>query len=165
MFKTYGELALRAVESQLCAIVAKLASIGLSHNDLYPRNVIVGRKWEILAILDWDESGSLITSREYSRRVCWEFDTHDWDYIFRPYCPDSFDFLDLQLNDNLHVQPPLVWFPPGHVVGPLTEDKLYIKHSISGGARLGVDMKDRNGNEERQGKKGSAKYMHSGDMR
>jgi tRNA A-37 threonylcarbamoyl transferase component Bud32 len=47
MFKEYGEAALRAVESRLCTIVAKLASIGpgLSHNDLYPRNVIVGQKW------------------------------------------------------------------------------------------------------------------------
>jgi hypothetical protein len=127
-------------------------------------------------IVDWDESGSLITSREYARRVLWEFDTHcDWDHIFRPYCPDSYDCLDLQLSDNVYVQPPLVVFPPGRVVGPLAEDKLCIQYiDVSGRigrtsviARPGVDMKHRNGTERREKKdsKGRAKGTHSGGIR
>jgi hypothetical protein len=115
--------------------VAKLASIGISHNDLYPRNIIVGLGWEVLSVLDWDEAGPLITSREYSRRVCWDFDTHHWDYIFLAHSPDRFDFLDLRLGDNRHVQPPLVRFPPGRVIGPLIEAEggCNTQRSFSGG--------------------------------
>ena len=54
------------VLQQIQNIVRKLAmaSIGLSHNDLYPRNVVVNNKWEILAVVYWDVAGPLDVSQE-----------------------------------------------------------------------------------------------------
>jgi hypothetical protein len=121
MVKEHGEWPIQYVEPQVHTIVRKLAGVGLSHNDLYPRNIMVGRNWEILAVVDWDESGPLDLSREYSRRVCWELDTHHWDYIFRIY-DDAFASLDLVRNQNNHLRPPLIRFPPGRIIGPLADD-------------------------------------------
>jgi hypothetical protein len=125
MLKDHGEWPLRYVEPQVHMIVRKLAAIGLSHNDLYPRNIMVGRNWEILAVVDWDESGPLNLSREYSRRVCWDFDTHHWDYIFRIY-GDAFASLDLVPDENDHVHAPLIRFPPGRIIGPLADDHEFV---------------------------------------
>lgn len=83
VMKGREEWVFRYLEPQVDMIVRKLAEIGLSQNDLYPRNIMVGRDWGIVAVLDWDESGPLHLSREYSKRVCWEADTHHWDHIFR----------------------------------------------------------------------------------
>jgi RIO-like serine/threonine protein kinase len=73
------EWVFKYLEPQVDMIVRKLAGIGLSHNDFYPRNIMVGEDWDIVAIIDWDESGPLHSSREYLRRVRWGEDTHDWD--------------------------------------------------------------------------------------
>ena len=121
LLKDHGEWPLRYVEPQVHMIVRKLAAVGLSHNDLYPRNIMVGRDWEILAVVDWDESGPLDLSREYLRRVCWDFDTHHWDYIFRIY-DDAFASLDLVPDDNDHIRAPLIRFPPGRIIGPLADE-------------------------------------------
>ena len=52
------------VLQQIQSIVRKLANIGLSHNDLYPRNVVVNKKWDILAVVYWDVAGPLDVSQE-----------------------------------------------------------------------------------------------------
>ena len=109
------------LEPQVEMIVRKLAGIGLSHNDLYPRNIMVGRDWDIVAVLDWDESGPLHLSREYSKRVCWNEDTHHWDHIFRAY-DDPFASLDLVHDQNIYLHAPLIRSPPGRVIGPLTDE-------------------------------------------
>lgn len=80
-------------------IVRSLAQLGISHNDLYPRNIVVDEYLHILSVVDWDVAGPWHISQEYTRRV--RFGTlvaedllkyepwlHDWDHIFRKYCPD-----------------------------------------------------------------------------
>jgi hypothetical protein len=82
---------------------------------------MVGRDWGIVAVLDWDESGPLHLSREYSKRVCWEADTHHWDHIFRAY-GDPFASLDLVDDESIFSHAPLMRSPPGRVIGPLTDE-------------------------------------------
>jgi len=80
------------VIQQIQNIVCKLASIGISHNDLYPRNIVVNKKWEILAVVDWDVAGSLDVSQEYIRRKHCNLEPycHDWDFLFLASSPDKF---------------------------------------------------------------------------
>jgi len=125
MFEKYGDVALHSVEPQLWTIVRDLARLGISHNDLYPRNILVDRDWEVVAVLDWDESGPLVTSREYERRVCWEFDTHSWDYIFLANSGDPFGCLDPNPDHVPHVLAPLIRYPPGRTIGPSQRFETY----------------------------------------
>jgi len=58
----------------------------MSHNDLYPRNIIVGKDMTILAILDWEFSGFCPYYYEYKRRnVIKDYVEVDWDYMFKDY--------------------------------------------------------------------------------
>jgi serine/threonine protein kinase len=79
------------VLQQIQNIVRKLASIGISHNDLYPRNIVVNKEWEILAVVDWDVAGPLYVSQEYIRRKHFNLEPycHDWDFLFLASCPDK----------------------------------------------------------------------------
>ncbi|KIK66877.1 hypothetical protein GYMLUDRAFT_913885 [Collybiopsis luxurians FD-317 M1] len=52
------------------AIVREIASLGLSHNDLVPRNMLVDiATANITSIVDWDSCTPLHTGGEYARRV------------------------------------------------------------------------------------------------
>jgi serine/threonine protein kinase len=112
----YGRGALRKVEHELCMIVRNLSMVGISHNDLYPRNILVNENWSVVAVIDWDESGPLINSREYARRACWGHDTHDWDFIFLGNSLDPFDHLDLNPNSELYAMPSVVRYPLDHII-------------------------------------------------
>ncbi|OCH92138.1 hypothetical protein OBBRIDRAFT_824860 [Obba rivulosa] len=85
-------------------IVRSLAVVGISHNDLYPRNVIVDEFLRVLSVIDWDGAGPWHKSQEYTRRAqlgtlfgrdLLEYEPwlHDWDHIFRKYCPDVMECL------------------------------------------------------------------------
>jgi len=102
-------------------IVHKLAGIGLSHNDLYPQNIMVGQDWDIVAVHHWDESGLLHLSKEYSKQVCWNKDTHHWDRIFHTY-DDLFTSLDLVHDQHIYLHTPLIHSLPGCVISPLTNE-------------------------------------------
>ncbi|KAG7087226.1 hypothetical protein E1B28_013208 [Marasmius oreades] len=69
-------------------IVEDLASLGLCHNDVKPRNIVVSSSWDVLTIVDWDHCVPLIYAGEYTRRILWP-DQHDplciadiWDAFF-----------------------------------------------------------------------------------
>ncbi|KAG7087243.1 hypothetical protein E1B28_013224 [Marasmius oreades] len=69
-------------------IVEDLASLGLCHNDVKPRNIVVSSSWDVLTIVDWDHCMPLIHAGEYTRRVMWG-EKHDpfcitdtWDAFF-----------------------------------------------------------------------------------
>ncbi|KAG7087230.1 hypothetical protein E1B28_013211 [Marasmius oreades] len=69
-------------------IVEDLASLGLCHNDVKPRNIVVSSSWDVLTIVDWDHCMPLIHAGEYTRRVVWA-EKHDpfcitdiWDAFF-----------------------------------------------------------------------------------
>ncbi|EMD40877.1 hypothetical protein CERSUDRAFT_121512 [Gelatoporia subvermispora B] len=85
-------------------MVRELACLDISHNDLYPRNIVVDEDLNILALVDWDLAGPWHSSQEYLRRarlgiltpagyLNFEPWTHDWDFIFRKYCPDSMEWI------------------------------------------------------------------------
>ncbi|KAL0569429.1 hypothetical protein V5O48_012533 [Marasmius crinis-equi] len=76
------------VSVQIRKIVEDLASLGLCHNDLKPRNIMVNRRWEIESIIDWDNCTPLIHGGEYTKRVVWAekhnplLITDAWDVLF-----------------------------------------------------------------------------------
>ncbi|KAK7025330.1 hypothetical protein VNI00_016112 [Paramarasmius palmivorus] len=49
------------VTNQLRDMVKRIASVGLCHNDLFPRNVVMSLDWNINAIIDWDECVPLLS--------------------------------------------------------------------------------------------------------
>ncbi|KAF9264333.1 hypothetical protein L218DRAFT_958411 [Marasmius fiardii PR-910] len=57
------------ITSQIKKIVEDLASLGLCHNDIKPRNIVVSMSGEVLTIVDWDHCMPLIHGGEYIRRV------------------------------------------------------------------------------------------------
>ncbi|KAK1222150.1 hypothetical protein PQX77_015012 [Marasmius sp. AFHP31] len=76
------------VSLQIRKIVEDLASLGLCHNDLKPRNIMVNRRWEIESIVDWDNCTPLIHGGEYTKRIVWAEKhnplcmTDAWDVLF-----------------------------------------------------------------------------------
>jgi hypothetical protein len=110
------------VSIEIIVIVRALASVGLSHNDLYPRNILVGRDWEVISVLDWDESGPLESSNEYARRAHQSSNDaidHLWDHIFLQFSSYSSDRPDNLLDTNMFGMAPLIRSPPGRIIGPL----------------------------------------------
>ncbi|KAG7087246.1 hypothetical protein E1B28_013227 [Marasmius oreades] len=76
------------VTSAIKKIVEDLASLGLCHNDVKPRNIVISSTWDVLTLVDWDHCMPLIHAGEYTRRVRWP-DKHDplciadiWDAFF-----------------------------------------------------------------------------------
>ncbi|KAL0566075.1 hypothetical protein V5O48_015942 [Marasmius crinis-equi] len=70
-------------------IVRDLASVGLSHGDLRPRNIIVDpHTWEVKALVDWDDCKALVNGCEYAMRnlavdIWHPFTMNDkWDVFF-----------------------------------------------------------------------------------
>ncbi|KAL0570070.1 hypothetical protein V5O48_011888 [Marasmius crinis-equi] len=75
--------------SQVKQIVRDLASVGLSHCDLRPRNIIVdSRTWQIEGLVDWDMCKPLVNGCEYAFRhlecdIWHPFTVNDkWDMFF-----------------------------------------------------------------------------------
>jgi hypothetical protein len=110
------------VSIEIRAIVRALAGVGLSHNDLYPRNILVGRDWEVVSVLYWDESGPLQSSNEYARRARQSLNDaidHLWDHIFLQFSSYPPDRPDNLLDTNVFGMAPLIRSPPGRIIGPL----------------------------------------------
>jgi serine/threonine protein kinase len=101
----------RRMTHQVQQIVAALASVGLSHNDLYPRNLLVDRGWKIVAVIDWDDCTEIGVGGEYARRVAQE-EMHDWDHIFLKHSRDKEGEIIL-FGTHLYHQPPLAQYPLG----------------------------------------------------
>jgi hypothetical protein len=100
---------------QVRQIVADLASVGLSHNDLYPRNLLVNRFWQIITIIDWDDCTGIEVGGEYARRVTERPEMHDWDYIFLKHSLDRTGeiLLSGDMPTDVYRQPPLARYPLG----------------------------------------------------
>lgn len=74
-------LASHIVAPQVDTIIQKLASVGLSHNDLEPRNILIDSSWRIVSLIDWDLASSSSASTDYSRRVL-DTTSPGWNYFF-----------------------------------------------------------------------------------
>ncbi|KAF9077674.1 hypothetical protein BDP27DRAFT_1311458 [Rhodocollybia butyracea] len=74
-------------------IVRELASIGLRHNDLEPRNILVDRDGSLASVVDWDSCTPLHIGGEYARQASNEPSfrlpgEEDWFHIFLLYTLD-----------------------------------------------------------------------------
>lgn len=67
--RQHGEYATAMIESQVDAIVQRLAKLGIAHNDLASRNIIVDDNYHIKGIIDWDLCSSLYHAHEYGYRI------------------------------------------------------------------------------------------------
>ena len=78
---------------QIERVVRRLARVGISHNDLYPRNVMFDKDLIIVGVIDWDAAAPLHASNEYLRRTRYKREpwVHDWDYIFLRHCPEKLE--------------------------------------------------------------------------
>ena len=84
----------RSVTYWIDYIVRELASLGLSHHDLVPRNVLVDDNGVIFSIIDWDTSTPHHTGGEYARRIRYvspnfiDPGEKDWYHILLRHCFD-----------------------------------------------------------------------------
>ncbi|KAE9395266.1 hypothetical protein BT96DRAFT_157007 [Gymnopus androsaceus JB14] len=75
-------------------IVRELAALGLSHNDLHPRNILVDDNGTIVSIIDWDPCTPNHAGVEYARMIrnsnslFLDLGVQDWYHSFLRY---SFD--------------------------------------------------------------------------
>ncbi|KAF8825180.1 hypothetical protein HHX47_DHR7000324 [Lentinula edodes] len=74
-------------------IVRELADVGLSHNDLVPRNVLVDNNGMIVSVIDWDHRTQHHRGGEYARKIRGlsyfkDAGEKDWYHIFLRYAPD-----------------------------------------------------------------------------
>ncbi|KAF9077669.1 hypothetical protein BDP27DRAFT_1441718 [Rhodocollybia butyracea] len=74
-------------------IVRELASIGLRHNDLEPRNILVDRDGSLASVVDWDSCTPLHIGGEYARQISHNPSfrlpgEEDWFHIFLLYTLD-----------------------------------------------------------------------------
>ncbi|KAJ3866047.1 hypothetical protein EV359DRAFT_79935 [Lentinula novae-zelandiae] len=75
-------------------IVRELADLGLSHNDLAPRNVLVDHNGMISSIIDWDSCTQHHRGGEYSRKIRgisangMDVGEENWYHIFLRYAHD-----------------------------------------------------------------------------
>jgi serine/threonine protein kinase len=113
--------------SHIDRIVADLASLGLNHNDLNPRNVLVDTDCRIKAVIDWDDCCGKQRLGEYARRfdvdprmetVPWE-----WDSIYLKHSASRFDEMQIIIERTpyhrlIPKHPPLVQYPIGRRIRP-----------------------------------------------
>ncbi|OCH95929.1 hypothetical protein OBBRIDRAFT_445498 [Obba rivulosa] len=82
---------------QVEKVVKRLASVGISHNDLEPRNIIVDNYCRFTGIIDWDNASPWHLSCGYLGRIRRRYPlpgdpqiSHPWDTIILEYSPDTF---------------------------------------------------------------------------
>ncbi|KZV96816.1 kinase-like protein [Exidia glandulosa HHB12029] len=84
--REHGHYAAARLKPQIAEILARLDSVGLAHNDLHPRNIIVDRHYNVVGLLDWDYAAPTECSYdEYLRRLNPRFDfdrDRNWDPEF-----------------------------------------------------------------------------------
>jgi serine/threonine protein kinase len=94
------------VEKQVEAAVQRLAYVGLSHHDLYPRNILINDSWEIVGIVDWDYCTPFNPAQEYLRGLDSHlsqvgmsdsevFDPWHWNPIFLKQVNDRLSLVNL----------------------------------------------------------------------
>jgi hypothetical protein len=95
----------RRLSRRVREIIADLASLGLSHNDLNPRNIMimVYPYWVVLSIVNWDNCTPIHVAGEYARRVITS-GRHNWDYMFLRHAKDG--FAEMVLNVSKHPRRP-----------------------------------------------------------
>ncbi|TFY57737.1 hypothetical protein EVJ58_g6842 [Rhodofomes roseus] len=87
VFHQYGAHAAAIVEPQILEISRRLSSIGLAHNDLEDRNIIVDDEWRIVGIIDWDFSAPAVRSTDYRYRLDpYSVSVQRWSYAFLRDC-------------------------------------------------------------------------------
>lgn len=64
----FGDYATAMIEPQITTIIRDLAAIGLAHNDITPRNIVVDDDFRVIAIIDWDFVSLASNAREYGQR-------------------------------------------------------------------------------------------------
>lgn len=69
------------VAPQINTVIQRLASVGLSHNDLEPRNILIDSSWRIVSVIDWDLVSSYFRSTDYARRTL-DTTSPSWSYFF-----------------------------------------------------------------------------------
>ncbi|KZT50454.1 hypothetical protein CALCODRAFT_504703 [Calocera cornea HHB12733] len=69
--------------SRIRTIIDRLAAISLSHNDPYPRNIIIDQFSNFLGVVNWEMSDTLDKSPEYQRRAVSHSEPHYWDAAVR----------------------------------------------------------------------------------
>ncbi|KAJ3739344.1 hypothetical protein DFH05DRAFT_1581739 [Lentinula detonsa] len=128
-------------------VVRELAKLGLSHNDLVPRNVLVDGHGIISAIVDWDPCTQHSRGGEYARMITeprldpswWDFGERDWYYIFLRYASDRTGEEILigcsERNPKLGLQWPLVKSKASHLVSPPITDPRNQSFSVRSTAR------------------------------
>ncbi|THU97270.1 hypothetical protein K435DRAFT_857784 [Dendrothele bispora CBS 962.96] len=86
---------LEAFRPKIKVCIDRLAAVGIAHNDMLPRNILVDTDHkEIVAVVDWDCAGSVIRSREYHRRIHNNhLVNHEWDALFLRHSFDKDDAL------------------------------------------------------------------------
>ncbi|KZV96810.1 hypothetical protein EXIGLDRAFT_765045 [Exidia glandulosa HHB12029] len=116
----------------IAEIVSRLNSVGLAHNDLHPRNIIVDRYYNVVALLDWDYTAPAEYSQdEYLRRLHPRFDferdrnpdpefdlpmytEHDecWDFLFLRNTLDRADAAALSIREFDNARRGVAKLPP-----------------------------------------------------
>jgi hypothetical protein len=109
----------RRLSCRVKEIVADLASVGLSHNDLYPRNLMVDRFWEIKSVIDWDDCTKIELEGEYARRVLSMREMHDWNHFFLKYSLDRSGEILLSDSGGIYCRPPFSRYPLSRKVSPV----------------------------------------------
>ncbi|KAF5389079.1 hypothetical protein D9757_004960 [Collybiopsis confluens] len=60
----------RSIITAMDWVAGELAGLGLSHNDLVPRNILINMSTEVISsIVDWDLCGLACIGGEYARAV------------------------------------------------------------------------------------------------
>ncbi|KAJ3933382.1 MAG: kinase-like domain-containing protein [Lentinula lateritia] len=115
-------------------IVRELADLGLTHNDLVPRNVLVDKNGMISSIIDWDPCTPHHRGGEYARKIRnfdlhWRYGEKEWYHIFLRY---SFDRTGEEISigcskrhPKLYLQWPLVKSKASQLIHPPITDCRY----------------------------------------
>ncbi|KAJ4494892.1 kinase-like domain-containing protein [Lentinula edodes] len=113
-------------------IVRELADLGLTHNDLVPRNVLVDKNGMISSIIDWDPCTPHHRGGEYARKIRnfdlhWRYGEKEWYHIFLRY---SFDRTGEEISigcskrhPKLYLQWPLVKSKASQLIYPPVTDR------------------------------------------
>jgi serine/threonine protein kinase len=93
LIRQHGQLVEHVVQPQIIGIVQRLVSVGISHNDLEDRNMLVDDDWNIIAIIDWDLSAPSLLSADYCRRVSaypWGCHVTGWNHTLLRDLPSAY---------------------------------------------------------------------------
>lgn len=105
----HGPLAAARMETQIDVVVSRLSRVGICHNGLYPRNVIVDDRWDIVSIFAWDQAEFRCFDGYQRRLYTWFYhssaahpvkgimDIPFWNHIFLKHSHVPFGSMDLDI--------------------------------------------------------------------